>query len=351
MRLTPPPFPDPVIRHPRGTALALAAGLLAGSAQAAPVDRVLTVVATVEATQTWEKNDPKYPARQWSKGSTRQRYELRVPMRSDGERQIRNLLDPDLNARLEAKTVHLARLAKKAIEASGGKLKLPSTPAEEAELAKRMQYDQMKCRGDAVCNQETQLFYAAILAATQYPEAMEEEDEPGRYYHFLPYKGCAGASRVTLEMDIAGERWNKTVDRLVPFQEHRTADSHNASDGLSLCSHFTIVFDPDDAKRPLWVENIHIPSPVGVTEFTESQHTSRATEPQPMPTAALEWITDTLRHAPASGKASATLPLPLSLNGNSTWLGLWTGTAKVSLEWSFPPVAPSPPAAPQPAHR
>ncbi len=36
----------------------------------------------------------KYPARQWSKGSTRQRYELRVPMRSDGERQIRNLLDP-----------------------------------------------------------------------------------------------------------------------------------------------------------------------------------------------------------------------------------------------------------------
>jgi len=340
MRQTPPPFPDLAFRHPHGAALALSAGLLAGSAQAAPIDRVLAVVATVEATQSWEKNDPKHPARQWSKGSTRQRYELRVPMRSDGVLQVRNLLDPDLDARLEAKTVHLARLAKKAIEASGGKLKLPTTAAEEAELGKRMQYDQLKCRGDAACNQDTQLFYAAILAATQYPEAMEEEGVPGRYYHYLPYQGCAGASRVTLEMDIAGERWNKTIDRLVPFQEHRTADSHNASDGLSLCSHFTMVFDPQDATRPLWVENIHIPSPVGVTEFTESRHTSRATEPQPMPTAALEWITDTLRHAPASGKASATLPLPLSLNGNSTWLGLWTGTAKVSLEWSFTPVSP-----------
>lgn len=345
----PPNRPNPIVPQPL-RAMSIVGGLALGAAaQAAPIDRVLTVVATVEATQDWEKNDPKYPARQWSKGSTRQRYELRVPMRSDGVLQVRNLLDPNLDARLEAKTVHLARLAKKAIEASGGKLKLPTTPAEEAELGKRMQYDQMKCRGDAACNQETQLFYAAILAATQYPEAMEEEDAPGRYYHYLPYKGCAGTSRVTLTMDIAGERWNKTVDRLVPFREVRSADSRDASDGLSLCSHFTMVFDPEDAKRPLWVENIHIPSPVGVTEFTESKHTSRATEPQPMPTAALEWITETLRHAPASGTASTTLPLPLSLNGNSTWLGLWTGTAKVRLEWSFTPV--SQPVASPPAPR
>lgn len=312
------------------------------AAQAAPVVHQLKLVATVDATQGWEKNDPKYPARQWSKGSTTQRYELAVALRSDGEKQIRNLLDADLDARLEAKTVHLARQAKRAIEASGGKLKLPTTPAEEAELAKRMQYDQMKCKGDALCNQETQLFYAAILAATQYPEAMEDEDEPGRYLYFLPYKGCPGTSRVQLTMQIAGERWNKTVDRLVPFSETRTADHRDASDGLPLCNHFAIVVDPDDKARPLWVENVHIPAPVGVTEFVESQHTSRATEPQPMPTAALEWITETLRHAPLAGRASTTLPLPLSLNGNSTWLGLWKGTAKVTLEWSFSELPPAP---------
>lgn len=65
-------------------------------------------------------------------------------MRSDGEKQVRNLLDADVEARLEAKVVHLARQAKKMIEASGGALKLPSTPAEEAELAKRMQVEQMQ---------------------------------------------------------------------------------------------------------------------------------------------------------------------------------------------------------------
>lgn len=330
----------------RAAAAALLCTAAAAAAAAAPVEHQLKLVATVDAVQDWEKNDPRYPGRQWSKGSTTQRYELRVAMRSDGEKQIRNLLDADLEARMEAKVVHLARQAKRAIEASGGKLKLPTTPAEEAELAKRMQYDQMQCKGDALCNQETQLFYAAILAATQYPEALEPEDEPGRYLYFLPYKGCPGASRVSLKMDIAGERWNKTVDRLVPFEERRSADTRDASDGLPLCNHFAIVVDPEDKSRPLWVENIHIPTPVGVTEFVESKHTSRATEPQPMPTAALEWITETLRHAPLSGRASTTLPLPLSLNGNSTWLGLWKGTAKVTLEWSFSELPP-PPARPR----
>lgn len=72
-------------------------------------------------------------------------------------------------------------------------------------------------------------------------------------------------------------------------------------------------------------------------------HTSRETQYQPMPSAALDWMNEDLRHAPATGSTSATLPLPLSLNGNSTWLGLWTGTAKVSMQWSFREVAAAPP--------
>ncbi|WP_293373278.1 hypothetical protein [Nevskia sp.] len=329
------------------TAIALLCAL--GTAQAAAVDYQLKLVATVDATQDWLKNDPKNPGKQWSKGSTTQRYEITTRLRTDGAKQVRNLLDPDVEARMEAKTIHLARQAKKAIEASGGRLILPKTPADEAALAKRFQNEVLACKGDAECNATLNLEYAAIYAAVAYPEAMEPDEDEGRYLYLLPYKGCPGKSRVQLTMNIAGERYNKTVDRLVAFEEKRTADSIDASDGRSLCSHFTVVLDPDDAKRPLWIENVHVPSPVGVTEFIESKHTSRATEPQPMPTAALEWITETLRHAPASGKASATLPLPLSLNGNSTWLGLWTGSVKVTLDWSFLPV-PSAPAA-KPATR
>lgn len=329
------------------TAIALLAGFTA--AQAAPVDYQLKLVATVDATQDWLKNDPKNPGKQWSKGSTQQRYELSTRLRSDGVKQVRNLLDPDVEARMEAKTIHLARQAKKAIEASGGRLILPKTPADEAALAKRFQNEVLACKGDPECNATLNFEYAAIYAAVAYPEAMEPDEDDGRYLYLLPYKGCPGKSRVQLSMNIAGERYNKTVDRLVPFEEKRSADTVDASDGRSLCSHFTVVYDPEDAQRPLWVENVHIPSPVGVTEFTESKHTSRATEPQPMPTAALEWITETLRHAAATGKASTTLPLPLSLNGNSTWLGLWTGTVNVTLEWSFLPV--STPVAPKPAPR
>lgn len=329
------------------TAIVVLSGF--GTALAAPANYQLKLVATVEATQDWRKNDPKHPGKQWSKGSTQQRYEISTQVRTDGVSQVRNLLDPDVETRMEAKTIHLARQAKKAIEASGGRLILPKTPAQEAELAKRFQNEVMACKGDAQCNADLNLEYAAIYAAMAYPEAMEPDDEPGHYLYFAGFRGCPGRSRVQLTMNIAGERYNKTLDRLVAFEEKRSADSIDASDGRALCSHFTIVLDPEDTSRPLWVENVHMPSPVGVTEFTESKHTSRATEPQPMPTAALEWITETLRHAPASGKASATLPLPLSLNGNSTWLGLWTGSAKVTLEWSFLPVPA--PAAPKPAAR
>lgn len=326
-------------------AMALAT-FISTAADAAPIDRRLHLVATVEATQTWKKNDPKYPGDQYSKGSTTQRYELTLDLRSDGRREVRNLLAHDLNERLEAKTIHLARQAKRSIEAKGGKLVLPETEAEQKAFDKRFQEAIYGCKGDAICNRDTNLQYAAILAARDYPEALEEDPEPGQYLYFLPFKGCTSRSRVTLKLAIDGVRYNKTSDKFVPFSERREADTVDASDGLPLCDHFTVVLDTADKVRGLLVENVHIPSPVGVTEFTESGHTSRATEPQPMPTAALEWITATLRQAPERGTASATLPLSLPLNANSTWLGLFTGTAKVTLSWSFSalPAAPARPA-------
>lgn len=36
-----------------------------------PVERELRIVATIDATQTWKKNDAEFPGEQWSKGSQR----------------------------------------------------------------------------------------------------------------------------------------------------------------------------------------------------------------------------------------------------------------------------------------
>ena len=305
----------------------------------APIEHELRFVVNVQAQQNWKKNDPEYPGEQWSKATTTQRYELATHLKSDGVLEVRNLLDPDLDTRLEAKTIHLARAAKKSIEASGKPFKPPKTEADLQALNRQMQADRFNCKGNAACTKDSTMHYAAIIAAMQYPDALKPDTEAGRYQYFLPFKGCAESSRITLTMQIEGVRYNKTSDKFVPFSERRHADTVNASDGLALCEHFLVVMDTSDQAEPMRVENVFVPRPEGITEYTESGHTSRTPEPQPMPGAVLEWMTETLRHAPASGKASTVLPLSLSLNGNSTWLGLWKGSARVNFAWSFTTVA------------
>jgi hypothetical protein len=309
--------------------------LWAGAAGAAPLERELYFVATVDAQQTWKKNDPRHPGDQWSKATAQQRWEVRTRLRSDGKLQVRDLLDPDINARMEAKTIFLARQAKALLEQSGKTFKAPHTDAEKGALMQQMQEQLMGCKAEPVCTHDLTLQYAALMAAIEFPEALEDDTVPGQYLYFLPYKGCPEESHVSLSLAIDGVRFNKDVDRLVPFSERRSADTTNASDGLPLCEHFTAVIDTRNPRKLVRQETIFVPRPEGTTEYTERDHTSRREEPQPLVGAALNWVNDTLRQAQESGSATATLPLPMSLNGNSTWLGVWEGSAKVTLQWSF----------------
>lgn len=345
-KAAPKPVPKPAAPAsvaPRATVAAPApAPKPAAPAPLRPSERELHIVATVEAAQDWKKNDPEYPGDQWSKGTTKQRYEIRTRLRSDGRLEVRNLLDPNPTKRMEAKTIHLARQVKRQMEAEGKPFNIPRTPAEKQALSGKAMAEIVACAGDFTCNYETQTKYAAIFAAMENPEMLEEDTEPGRYLYFLPYKGCPEASRVQLTMAIDGVRYNKTADKFLPFSERRSADSVNTSDGLALCRHMLAVIDTKDPQQPMWQETIFVPRPEGITEYTESKHTAREKQPQPMPTAPLDWMTEMLRHAKPEGTLSASLPLPLALNGNQTVLGLFTGTAKVTMQWSFKEVPAAP---------
>lgn len=304
-----------------------------------PVERELRFTATVDATQDWKKNDPEYPGEQWSKGTTQQRYEVMTRLRSDGELHVRNILDPDVNARLEAKTIFLARQAAKYFGKPGQPLRLPTTEAEKQALVRELQARVMACKGEQNCYYEAQIQFAAIMAAIENPEALEPDDEPGRYQYFLPYDGCPEQSRITLTMAIDGVRYNKTEDEFLPFKERRSADTVNASDGLPLCKHFLAVIDTQDPQKPMYQETIFVPRPEGMTEYTENNHTAREKQYQPMPMAVTDWMNQVISHAKTEGTLHAELPLVLPLNGNATWLGLWTGKAKVKFDWSFREVA------------
>ncbi|MGQ0699626.1 MAG: hypothetical protein ACT4PZ_15460 [Panacagrimonas sp.] len=342
---TPPKASAPAPVGPR-SAVVVPAPPPAPALPPRPSEREFHFVATVEATQTWKKNDPEHPGDQWSKGSTKQRYELTTRLRSDGKLEVRNLLDPDITARMEAKTIYLARQAKKMLEKPGQTFKLPKTEQEKTTFMQDMQLDLRSCNGEPTCRQDKELYYAAILAAMEYPEAMEEDTVPGRYLYFLPYKGCPESSRVTLTIAIDGARYNKDAEKIVPFSERHDADTVNASDGRTLCAHMAAVIDTQDSAKPMWQETVFVPRPEGMTVYTENDHTSREQQPQPVLTAVIDWMGHTLRHAPAGGEASATLPLALPLNQNATWLGLWTGSAHVHMRWSFKEVPATPASAP-----
>jgi hypothetical protein len=208
-------------------------------------------------------------------------------------------------------------------------------PSDEERFAQQMYQLYQQCGVDQACTAEMQMLHAAVVAAQQYPEALEEENIPGQYRYFEAYSGCPGASRVQLELDIEGERYNKSAKKIVAFKEHREADTVNPDEGKPLCMFFTAVIDTKAEEKSFYLENVHVPRPFGETTFTERGHTERKTESQPMPPAVLDWMTATLRHAEPSGTVEATLPLYMSLNGNSTWLGIWKGEARVTMDWSF----------------
>lgn len=305
--------------------------------------RKLSYDITIDATQDWYKNDPEYPGDQHSKGWAKHRYTLTTWLRSDGELQVRNLLDPDVEKRLEAKVIRLARQALKMADAQGQPIKIPQTEAERTAFTMKMNKRLMDCKAEPTCYNDTMTQYAAIMAAIDYPGALEEDTVEGQYLYFEPYKGCPETSRVKMEMEVGGIRYNKTVDKFVPFKEVRQADTLDASDGLRLCAHFLAVIDTKADSKPMYQETIFIPRPEGYSDYTESRKTQRTEGPQPIITEVTDWIGIELKRNEPSGEMNVELPLILPLNSNATWLGKFKGTAKVNIKWSFEEAEPGPP--------
>ena len=312
---------------------------------AEPIYRQFKYEITIDAKQDWYKNDPEYPGDQHSKGWARHRYVVSTWLKSDGELQVRNLLDPDVEKRLEAKVIRLARQALKMADESGNPIEIPQTAEERSAFTMKMNKRLMACKAEATCYNDTMTQYAAIMAAIDYPGALEEDTVPGRYLYFEPFKGCPESTKMEVEMEVEGIRYNKTVDRFVPFKEVRKADRVNPTDSLRLCSRMLAVIDTQAEERPMYQETLFIPSPYGVTDYTESKKTQRTEEPQPIMTEVTDWLGIELRRNEPSGEINADVPIVLPLNSNATWLGKFKGIAKVSMKWSFdegkPPLPPS----------
>lgn len=298
--------------------------------------RALHIVVEFDAQQTWQSDTKEY-GKEHSEATTHQRYELTTHLRSDNIPHSRNLLDRDLKTRLKAKTIHLASQAKRRLAAAGKPINIPHTEAEKSALAQRMQEDQFACHGDEVCRRGVMELYTALFAAAQYPNAGKKDTGKVNFLYFEPFSKCSNMTRVTMQMSIKGRHYNKGKHEVVPFTEQRSADSENTPEDVPLCEHYLAVIDTQDVAQPMYLENVYLPSAIGETVHTELGNTQRATESQPMNADVLGWVTQQLRHAPASGSVQGTVKLDTPLSGISEDSGGSEGTAQVKLTWSFLP--------------
>lgn len=307
-------------------ALAVSLLVATGAAQAADVDRYFSVLITVDGNQNWRN------ALQWSKATTTQRYEFGTGLRSDGKLWGGNINDLDQDRRMVIKTEYLRQKGMSTIRASGFD---PNSPTLQQDLSTRAQKDSFGCAGDSVCISEVGARYAAMMAAAVEPPNPGALGGDPRYQIFGGYPGCPNKIHDTQQSDTTGETaWGRKKDHIYPYTLKTTADyAGSDTDRKSMCTFFNVVIDT--TEQQMYVDNVYVPSARGRILRTEFGKTSDTEGDLPVPPAVLEWVNATLRKAPLSGKADTTVPLTLPLDGNSTVLGAFEGSAKVHLEWSF----------------
>ena len=323
--------------------LAAAALLCFGAAirvHAASVERQLEIRIAVDGQQTWRNG------LQWSKAITTQRYELVTRLRSDGQLQGANLLDPDMNRRIAIKQEYLRRKGlEEAKRANGGTLPIPQTDEEKKQVSAQAQQEMFNCKGDPDCMSAVVRRYSAIFASAAAPDGVTAGaallDQAGRYLFFFGYEGCPNHIHATQSTHIEGEKaFDRARTSLVPFTLQRDADSAgDAADRKSLCWRYTAVVDTRDQQ--LFLDNVYLPSPHGTSLRTVHDSPQRSEEDLPPLAEALDWTSQTLRQAAESGAVSKTLNMGQPLDGNSTVGGRFEGPAKVTLTWSFLPLAAS----------
>lgn len=322
----------------RAASIACALFAILSHAEAAtPIERRLDLTVAIDGEQSWRN------VLQWSKGNTRQRYEVSVNLRSDGRLYPENLLDPDVTKRLAVREEFLTRRGLEELRRrNGGKL---PTPEQAAKLySKGSTTENIACKGDDLCTGPMAERFAALAALESnsledLQAFLDEADHQpnGRYYYFLGDTNCQARMHAVQQSHIEGMQANdRKKEKLVPFVFDRSADSKGAPDELStLCRRYLVTLDSKTGD--MYLENAFLPSPLGVTTTKYGDVALTKQGPLPIPTQALDWTSEMVRKTKETGTANVSLPFTRPLDGNATVLGDFTGTLKINMSWSFKP--------------
>lgn len=315
----------------RWAGLIVVGTLASTSAVSASVDRTLEIRLAIDAAQDW-KNDP-----QWGKSKSTQQYVFSTQLRSDGRLYVDNLLDPDSSKRVRIKGDWYLYQGLSELKAENGG-KLPPPGSGRTEISAQSLAESGGMASPALANFSPQRM-TALQALKDKPAAELEEfmrryEQPGgRWMVFEGFAGCANQLQLRyhsrFEGDVAKKKGNTA-----PFDMQWDAETAGTPEQQqSLCRRYVATYEP--ATDTLIVENLYLPPPLGASVRNHFGRTERQERELPPPYQVMRWADDQLKQARSSGKQAATLQLTAALDGNDAALGSFTGTAKVTLEWSF----------------
>lgn len=301
---------------------------------AAAAERQLSIQLTVDGSQSWRN------ALQWSQSTTQQRYELTTRLRSDGRLYAENLLDPDMEKRLRIKGEYYTYQGLLQLKQQNGGM-LPGANSLSPEISAESLKGNPGCIPGVDCPGASPERFTAIAALQDNTPAelekfMKSYDAPGGHWlYFMGYSGCPNRLQLSYRAHFAGEQaFDHDKKRLQPFEMEWAAQTQGtAEEQAGLCRRYVVTLNT--ATGEMNIENAYIPSPRGTSVRKTGSGVDRHDADLPPPYEVMRWADDLLHKARETGAQSATLRLTQSLDGNSSVLGLFDGTAKVSLVWAF----------------
>ena len=332
--------------HLRAVSRAAAAALALSICFAAPLQAAeklgrYTVDISVDGQQTWNRGSD------WSKSTTRERYHIVTRVKSSGEADSVNTKDPNF----AQKQMATAARVQAAVAKAQGRSPSAAPPTQEAyvaqqrALAEQMQKAQAACKGDRACLMQAATQLSQQSAAIQHPglpgagaapagDDEEAEEEEARYLSYFGYEGCP--TEISIQVDQRSEGAYADVAGMIPWTTTQTADTKGTDhDRMMQCLAATTVYDLKD--KTISTDGFGTPGLRGRYHSRDKLQGETINDKAEINGSkeALEWVSQQLRQAPASGTRSTVLK-PREA-GKGTDGAVTDGQIKVSVTWKFEP--------------
>ncbi|MCC2658258.1 MAG: hypothetical protein K0Q76_3366 [Panacagrimonas sp.] len=318
--------------------------VLSSSTGALAADKIgrYTVEITVDGQGSWKRGSD------WTKSTTHETYRIVTSVKSNGEADSVNTKDPQFAQKQMAKAARVQAAVQKAQGRSGAAA--PPTQeayvAQQKALAEQMQKAQVACKGNQTCLMQAAMQVSQQSAAIPQPavpgmppvdagaadDADEQQDD--RFLNYYGYEGCP--TQIAIKIDQRSEGAYADVAGMIPWTTTQTADTKGTDhDRMMQCLSATTVYDiksqtisTDGFGTPGVRGRYHSKDKLQGETVNDNAEINGSKE-------ALEWVSNLLRHAPASGSKSTVLKPREAGKGSDG--AVTDGQIKVGVTWRFDP--------------